>query len=197
LPEESRQSICEIPPDEPIPAIHYDQTILDPFCGTGVILQEAALMGYHAYGSDLEPRMVDFSKQNLEWLGKEARLEQGDATAHQWQPPIDFVASEVYLGRPFTEKPNPEVLAQTVSDTNLIVKKFLQNVLGQIKPGARLCLAVPAWQTRNNEFKRLPLIDQISDLGYNLVKFEHSGSPLIYYRPDQIVGRELLVITRK
>jgi tRNA G10 N-methylase Trm11 len=199
LPEESRQSVCDIPPDDPIPAVHYDQTVLDPFCGTGVILQEAALMGYHVYGSDLEPRMVDYSRANMKWLDEslEIRLENGDATTHQWENPIEFVASEAYLGRPFTVKPNPEVLAQTVSDTNLIIKKFLQNIHGQLVSGTRLCLAVPAWQTRSNEFKRLPLIDQISDLGYNLVKFEHSRSPLIYFRPDQIVGRELLVITRK
>jgi tRNA G10 N-methylase Trm11 len=43
LPEESRQSICEFPPDEPIPPAHYDQVVLDPFCGTGVILQESRL----------------------------------------------------------------------------------------------------------------------------------------------------------
>ena len=29
------------------------RTVLDPFCGTGVLLQEAALMGYNIYGSDL------------------------------------------------------------------------------------------------------------------------------------------------
>ena len=46
-------------------------TILDPFCGTGVVLQEALLMGYHAYGTDLSERMVEYSKKNLEWLIKE------------------------------------------------------------------------------------------------------------------------------
>jgi len=197
VPEDKLESICEIPAGEPIPLKLLNKTILDPFCGTGVILQEAALMGYHAYGTDLESRMIDYSRQNIEWLGHEARLEQGDATSHQWQPPIDFVAGETYLGRPFTDRPNPEILAQTVSDTNLIIKKFVQNIHSQIETGTRVCLAVPAWQTRPNEFKRLPLIDQIGDLGYNLVKFEQSRSPLIYYREDQIVGRELLVITRK
>ena len=44
--------------------------ILDPFCGTGVVLQEALLMGYKAYGTDLEQRMVDYTERNLEWLLK-------------------------------------------------------------------------------------------------------------------------------
>ena len=45
-------------------------TILDPFCGTGVVLQEALLMGYHAYGTDLNEKMIDYTRKNLEWLLK-------------------------------------------------------------------------------------------------------------------------------
>ena len=42
--------------------------ILDPFCGTGVVLQEAFLDGYRVFGTDLNPRMVEYTKRNLEWL---------------------------------------------------------------------------------------------------------------------------------
>ena len=45
-------------------------TILDPFCGTGVVLQEALLMGYRAYGTDISERMVEYSRRNLQWLMK-------------------------------------------------------------------------------------------------------------------------------
>src|SRR5882672_7417641 len=68
--------------------------VLDPFCGTGVVLQEALLMGYGAYGTDLETRMIDYSQKNLEWLATQhgtpaspladPLLEVGDATSHQW-----------------------------------------------------------------------------------------------------------------
>lgn len=182
-----------------------EQTVLDPFCGTGVLLQEALLMGYSVYGTDLEPRMIDYSKANLEWLDSSFdilrstfHLEQGDATSHQWSPSPNFVAGETYLGRPFTEKPSAEVLAQTVSEVNLILKKFLQNIHGQIAPGTRLALGIPAWQISKDQFKHLPLIDQIDDLSYNRVRFEHvRDSDLLYYREDQIVARELLVLTRK
>lgn len=205
LPEEKLQNICDIPAGEPVPRRVLDKTVLDPFCGTGVILQEALLMGYDAYGSDLEERMVEYSRHNLEWLEKlydfqqEVPLETGDATDHLWkQTHIDFLASETYLGRPFTARPDPEILNQNASDCNLIIKKFLQSIHNQLAPGTRLCLAVPAWQTRPGQFKSLPLIDQIDDLGYNRVSFEHvRDEDLTYYRPDQIVARQLLVITRK
>jgi tRNA G10 N-methylase Trm11 len=178
-------------------------TLLDPFCGTGVVLQEALLMGYNVYGTDLEQRMVDYSRENLEWFGSgqtlpgTSRLEKGDATDHQWQPPVDAVACETYLGRAFTGMPDAATLQKTVQDCNLILSKFLRNIHGQLAPGTRLCLAVPAWQTAPDRFKHLPLIDGLADLGYNRVSFEHvRDTQLLYYREDQIVARQLLVITR-
>ena len=73
--------------------------VLDPFCGTGVVLQEAMLMGYEPYGTDIEPRMVEYSKKNIDWLvahGREQNTfvcEQGDATSFVWQQPIRSVTS--------------------------------------------------------------------------------------------------------
>lgn len=205
LPEDKLESICDIPASQEIPQPRLEQTILDPFCGTGVLLQEGALMGYETYGTDKEPRMIDYSKQNLEWLatvyGLQSTvysLETADATNFHWTPPINFVASETYLGRPFTSPPTAEILSQTIAECNLIIKKFLQNIHGQIETGTRLCLAVPAWQIKPGDFKFLPLVDSLSELGYNLVSFEHAGAEdLIYFRPDQFVARQLLVITRK
>jgi len=205
LPEDKLESICDIPAGQPIPRPLLGQTVLDPFCGTGVVLQEALLMGYDIYGSDLESRMVDYAKQNLDWFnglyGLEAadyRLETADATSYEWPHEFDIVASETYLGRPFTTRPTDEVLAETISTCNLIIKKFLRNISNYLKPGSRLCLAIPAWQIKSGQFRHLPLIDQISELGYNRVSFEHSrDEDLIYYRSEQIVARQLIVITRK
>jgi tRNA G10 N-methylase Trm11 len=205
LPEDKLESICDIPAGQAIPRPLLGQTVLDPFCGTGVVLQEALLMGYDIDGSDLEPRMVDYAKQNLDWFnrlyGLEAadyRLETADATSYEWPHEFDIVASETYLGRPFTTRPTDEVLAETISTCNLIIKKFLRNISNYLKPGSRLCLAIPAWQIKSGQFRHLPLIDQISELGYNRVSFEHSrDEDLIYYRSEQIVARQLIVITRK
>lgn len=205
LPEDKLESICEIPAEQPIPQPLLDRTVLDPFCGTGVVLQEALLMGYGSYGTDLDQRMVDYTNYNIRtWLKSwydfqtPVFVEKGDATSHQWKEKFDFVAAETYLGRPFTSQPSPEILAQTVAECNLIIKKFLQNIGSQVEPGTRLCLAVPAWQSRPGEFKHLPLIDSLSDLGYNRVIFEHvRDDQLLYHRAEQIVARQLIVITRK
>ena len=47
---------------------HTSLTILDPFCGTGVIPQEALLMGYDVYGTDKSAKMIDYTAINLKWL---------------------------------------------------------------------------------------------------------------------------------
>ena len=44
-------------------------TILDPFCGSGTVLQEALLVGYSkVVGSDISEKAVHDSRKNLEWL---------------------------------------------------------------------------------------------------------------------------------
>lgn len=180
-----------------------DAILLDPFCGTGVVLQEALLMGYGAYGADIEPRMIDYTQKNLEWLGsgrpvQNVTLETGDATSHRWQHPFSAVASEAYLGRPLTSWPDGETLQNTMSTCNTLLKKFLRNLGDQIPSGTRLCLAVPMWKNPTGRNHRLPFLDHLLEMGYNRVSFEHVGAQeLVYFRPEQIVARELLVITRK
>ncbi len=180
--------------------------ILDPFCGTGVVLQEAMLMDYDIYGSDLVPRMVQYSIDNLTWLdekypdvGDYRRIEIGDATTHTWQEPqkISAVACETYLGQPLSSLPPSDQLATIMHDVNALHHRFLQNIGKQLSSGTRLCLAIPTWRGRH-EFLHLSVLDFLSDLGYNRVKFEHvSDKDLIYHREDQVVGRELLVLIKK
>lgn len=181
--------------------------VLDPFCGTGVILQEALLMGYHAHGTDIDPRMIDYAQQNIiDWLPKHCdvdtantSLEIGDATTHQWVKTraFDTIAAETYLGRPFSAPPKPDVLQKVMQDVDTIHKKFLQNVAEQTQPGFRLCLAVPAWQI-NNQVHHLKTLDSLEKLGYTRQSFVHArNSDLVYRRPDQVVGRELTVLTRQ
>ncbi len=182
---------------------HPTKTVLDPFCGTGVLLQEALLMDYDVIGTDLEPRMIDYSEQNLTWLSQKTTikgthaLEVADATSHHWEKPFDCIAAETYLGRPFSDKPDPAILRQVISDVNTIHKKFLKNVASQTKSGFRMTVAVPAWQI-NGRFEHLSTLDHLEELGYTRASFKHvDNKDLIYHREGQIVGRELVTLIRK
>ena len=87
--------------------------VLDPFCGTGIVLQEAALLGFATYGTDLAEKMVEYSHVNLAWLGRsynlpsQPKLSAADAMTFQWEQPIDAVVCETYLGQPFSAPPSP------------------------------------------------------------------------------------------
>lgn len=202
LPPKLAQTIINLGAGQ-LPATQ-ENVVLDPFCGTGVVLQEALLMGYGAYGTDLETRMIDYSEKNLEWLvethnaSAEVTLEKGDATSHQWQYPFAAVACETYLGHPLNNWPRPDKLQQIIGTCNVIIEKFMRNIGDQIPTGTRLCLAVPAWIAPDGRVNHLPLLDHLEKIGYNRVSFSHAqASELVYHRPDQVVARELLVITRK
>ncbi|HRN90732.1 MAG TPA: hypothetical protein PK543_03560, partial [Candidatus Saccharibacteria bacterium] len=175
----------------------------DPFCGTGVILQEAALMGHAVYGTDLAEKMINYSHENLKWLADshhvsiDSKLQVGDAMKHKWQPPIDAVATETYLGQPFSAPPSPAKLAEVQKTCDLIIISFLKNIGSQIKPNTPLCIAVPAWRDKNGDFTHLPLIETVGQLGYKRHEFKNvSQNELLYYRESQVVARELLVLIK-
>lgn len=178
--------------------------ILDPFCGTGVLLQEAALLGYDVYGTDLVPKMVQFTKANLDWLidthhvTPGVTLDVGDAMTYHWRTPVDAVACEAYLGQPFSAPPSPGKLTEVRGNCNHIISEFLRNIAPQLSPGAPLCIAVPAWRDSTGRFTHLPLVDSVGSLGYNRTTLRHvRNDQLLYYREDQVVARELLLLTRR
>lgn len=183
---------------KPVP----NSPVLDPFCGTGVVLMEAALQGHPVVGSDLNPTMILYTQTNLDWLAQHYRLtitsqlSEADATTAQWINIPKTVVCETYLGRPLNNLPDTATLKTIITDCNTIISKFLANLHKQLPPGARCCIAVPAW-VAGKQIIHLPLVDDLKKMGYNRIRFSHARSEdLVYYRPDQTVARELLVLTR-
>ncbi len=171
-------------------------TILDPFCGTGVVLQEALLMGYHAYGTDISDRMIEYSKKNLEWLSADGayKVEVGDAVSHHWQQPIDAVACECFLGRPMSTIPPEIKLKAEKQACSAIILGFLKNLSSKINSGTPVVIAMPAWLRENGTYSRLEILDLITDLGYNVNNKSREG--LLYCREGQIVARDIIILRK-
>lgn len=191
--QESPPTIYNLPPTR----------VLDPFCGTGVILQEAALLHHAVYGTDLVDKMISYTSENLKWLAEshnvdiDATLAVGDAMDATWSAPIDAVVCESYLGQPFSAPPSPSKLDQVRKNCNHIISSFLKNIGSQIEPGTPLCVAIPAWKDTNGTFTHLPLVDQLAKLGYKQFEFKNiDPKELLYHRDDQVVARELLVLVK-
>ena len=196
-------------------------TVLDPFCGTGVVLQEALLMGYRAYGTDVSERMVEYAGRNLNWLlssrsrsrlssqgsleqarrpslcseSNQFQVAQGDATSFTWDQPIDAVACEGYLGRPMSQIPPEIKLKAEKQECQAIILGFLKNLAGQIRPGTPVVIAAPAWLRENGEYSRLNILDEIEDMGYNVNNKTREG--LLYSREGKIVARDILILRKK
>lgn len=178
--------------------------VLDPFCGTGVLLQEAMLLGYSVYGTDLSEKMIRYSRDNLNWLQEKYSIDshwylhEGDAMDVAWQQPIDAVVAETYLGQPFSAPPTSAKLTEVRGNCNHIIGSFLKNLSKQIKPGTPVVLAVPAWKDKSDNFTHLPLTTKIEDYGFKRMELTSvEADRLMYFRPDQVVARELLLLTKK
>ncbi len=179
-----------------------ESLILDPFCGTGTVLMEALELGYETRGSDLDPRMVKAAQTNLEWYSEltntrhSVMVEEADAATHRWEAKIGAVVAEIYLGEPMAQAPSDAKLERVMSEVNGLLENTLTNLASQIPSSTPLVLAVPAWFV-NNRPKRLPIVDYLEKFEYNRQEFKYADQPLIYRRPEQVVGRELLVLKRK
>ena len=185
-------------------------TILDPFCGTGVILQESVLMGYSAYGTDISEKMIQYSQKNLDWITNRTPrlqknsapnlyLEEGNATNHSWKAATpSFIASEIYLGHPLSSPPADIKLKQLQQDAKELLTAFLKNIAKQIPSGAQLALAIPAWKRPDGSYSGVNILDEIDKLGYNAIKYRYASyDDLLYYREDQIVARQIIVLRKK
>ena len=192
LPPKLAQILINLCGDLPV-----GSTILDPFCGTGVVLQEALLMGYFAYGTDINERMIQYSEKNLEWLmgGQDKfRVTVGDATSFKWQQPITAVACEGYLGKPMSLVP-PEIKLKTEKqECKAIILGFLTNLSSQIEKNTPVVIAIPAWLRESGEYSRLEILDEIEELGYNVMNKSREG--LIYARVGQIVARDIIILRK-
>lgn len=78
------------------------EILLDPFCGTGSVLIEAAIIGCKAVGSDLDKEMIKGSKINLKHYKLKAKLKQANALEldkHYQKNSVDAIATDPPYGR--------------------------------------------------------------------------------------------------
>ncbi|MFA5313996.1 MAG: methyltransferase domain-containing protein, partial [Methanomassiliicoccales archaeon] len=76
-------------------------TVLDPFCGTGGVLLEAAVLGMKVYGSDLSPEMIEGCRENLDHFGLKVEslevMDIGDIASRFGD--LDGIATDPPYGR--------------------------------------------------------------------------------------------------
>lgn len=132
-----------------IAGVQTDDVLLDPFCGTGTVLQEAALLGVHElHGSDAEQRAVKDSQENIRWFMKEysgLRLTVDillrDAREISLMPTV--IVTEPYLGKPLRGHEPPTWLTQQARDLEKLYLQCFQHWRKHLRPGARVVMIWP------------------------------------------------------
>jgi len=110
------------------------ELVFDPFCGTGSMLIEAALIDCRVLGLDIKRRMVNGSIKNLAHFNIKP---EGIIVADAQSPPItmiDCVVTDPPYGRSAT------TLRRT---TRQIVEEVLISVRDMLDRGRRVCMAAP------------------------------------------------------
>lgn len=121
-----------------IAAIRPGDRVVDPFCGTGGLLIEAALLGAHVWGADRAPEMIRGADRNLAHLGlvpeRLTALDAEVAAAELPEASVDVLLTDPPYGRSagsFGEPPEQ------------LVRRALGAWWARLRPGGRLVLVVP------------------------------------------------------
>lgn len=181
----------------------HGERVYDPFCGTGVILQEAWLMGREAAGSDLASEMVEATRTNMAWLAEthgvpseQTPVRLADARQVVLPEGPVSVVSEGYLGPNLMHMPNADQADKLMRPLRQLYIETLRNLARQLPSGAEVSICAPAWLVGGKRVP-LPLLDVLPDLGYTTKVFDASPTALpVYGRADQPVGRALYLLTK-
>jgi tRNA (guanine10-N2)-dimethyltransferase len=113
------------------PGTHF----MDPFCGTGGLLLEAAEIGCIAVGLDIDISMLKGSKENLDHFEVPFYGCQADARSSPIRTDgISAIAADPPYGRSSSTK------GDAVSD---LIHKSLASLAQILSPGGFLCIALP------------------------------------------------------
>lgn len=171
--------------------------ILDPFCGSGTILMEAALMGYaDLIGSDISPKAIDDTKKNLQWLQHEnphanihmPKLMCADARKIDKKLPphsVDAIVTEPFLGKPLRENELASVLQTQTKELKKLYDATLAACETLLKPTGTIVMIIPSFRHGKN-WIHVPFSTRMKKEG-----------PLLYARPDQRVGREIWIFKKE
>ncbi|MBT4856582.1 methyltransferase domain-containing protein [Candidatus Uhrbacteria bacterium] len=175
-----------------------DVTVLDPFCGSGTVLMESAMLGSgQLVGSDILEQAVEDTRENLAWLKADGTTlpnthlvhsSAAELSKHLDAESIGLLVTEPFLGKPRSGKETKEVIKKQISELETLYSESFGALKSLLKPGARIVIANPVHIIDGERFP-VPTKDILEGLGYTSEPF---SEPLTYERKGQFVAREIL-----
>ncbi len=134
-------------------------TVLDPFCGSGTLLMEAALQEMKCIGIDIDGNAVSGTQRNLLWLGKDLgshidfSIQKGDAREADKivHSQVDAIAFEPHLGPLFRKRQNWNEAEKIIEDLTLLYRATLKAVGKILRSDGRIAMTLPVILTHKGD----------------------------------------------
>lgn len=187
-----------------------DDIIVDPFCGSGTVLNESALMGYTTlFGSDISKKAIDDSYKNFSWLKDLYNLEgiRIKLAVRNVLALSKFVKNEsasAIITEPFLGPQRGQIdFKNVISELETLYSGAIIEFKKVLKSGGKVVMVWPNFygqrkiSPKHEGFKILNLLPE--DLKKNPI-LTHSlssrGNP-IYSRSGQKVFREIVILEKE
>ena len=178
-------------------------SLLDPFCGNGTILQEGMLNNLDVVGIDIDQESVDATKENLEWINekfginKKFKIIKGDATKltrYLKRNSVEAIASEPDLGPYFRKMPGKEEVEKAINQLDKMYYEFLLQSHEILKKNGKIAIIFPRLKYRNGR-KSLDVKDLLKRTGFK-VSIIDSRVKLPLITEGKFLDREIYVLEK-
>jgi len=181
--------------------------IIDPFCGSGTILSEAALMGYkNLFGSDISFKAVEDTRKNMSWIKElykinDCRVKLAVKNAIDLSKFIKSGSAEAIVTEPFLGPQRGMInFNSIVANLEELYSRSLSEFRKVLKPNGRVVMIWPSFYgqkpiaPRYEGFKILDMVpEELKDSQF--IK-KNSRPTIIYGRAGQKVYREIVVLEK-
>lgn len=181
-----------------------NQVVFDPFCGSGTVLTEALLNGFSVSGSDLEKRMIVGCQQNLDYILKLFEINANcleNIIVHDATKPfsslnnVNFIVSETHLGPAFTSIPDDHTLNKFKKELESLYLGFFRQAEKILTNNGSIVVSLP-YMPKRPFYSFAHLLPKIQEGNLRLVNLGSKGAGLLYYRQDQIIGRQIFKLVK-
>lgn len=168
------------------------ETLLDCFCGIGVILEEALLQGIDVVGIDRDKDAIEGAKKNLRHFGIEKEnfmLMNLDSTTAKI-PKVQGIATEPDLRETLKRSLSEKTAMKALSKYEGLMIRVLNNF--KLKVSGKIAFTGPCIKTWTKKRFSCNIARILDETGLKI----ESGFPIQEFREGQVVGREIFVLKR-
>lgn len=184
-------------------------TLWDPFCGSGTIPMEAAMLGFNFLASDINPQAVNDTDANVRWLSSEGYISDTlyetfrfDITKPDMEivkklkhTDITAVVCEPYMGPPLTRIISEQKADELLEGVKKLYFKLFDLIDNKMeKRGIKVVIIIPSYKT-DRGWKTFG-IRELVDKRWIVKNSEYSKEDLKWSRKNSIITRNIYILER-